>query len=84
MDPSLKKPKLEASDESSSDKSGKQTLQEDVEAIKALVEYRRKEVENWTKKFEATKTQLEEAQTKLSLAEAQLLRFDQLSWKASA
>lgn len=51
MEPSLKKPKMEVSDESSSDKSGKQSTQEDVEAIRALVVYRRKEVEQNTKKI---------------------------------
>lgn len=51
MDPSLKKPKLEASDESSSDKSGKQSSQEDVEAIRALIEHRRKEVGRLAKKL---------------------------------
>lgn len=76
MEPSLKKPKMEVSDESSSDKSGKQSTQEDVEAIRALVVYRRKEVEQYTKKYEAAKTQLEEARAKLSHAEAQLLRME--------
>ncbi|XP_077228821.1 uncharacterized protein LOC143861780 isoform X2 [Tasmannia lanceolata] len=75
MNPVLKKAKVEEESSSRENEGGESSLEEQEEALVALIEHRTKEVDHLNKRLTYYKSQLQEAERRLRDSESQLARL---------